>query len=291
MLTLKCLKEYPNIIDKINTYLEPIILKNNLELSLRNYPSYNKNFYYLIKNNIIIKYALDYARYPEKTMSFLCQLSKIMPINDAYDILMIIPFQHFKINNINYNYLTDETIINKLILLLNYNYSWTYVLFNRNISIVMIKELLHKLHDFYFFELFFINTTLNDINKSYQMIISNLNNTNKYKENFMKLRLVKVPHTKAYYLSRYDDIFINKILDIAQYGYYNVEHLSIICYFDEKQINFLKLSRYGFINEIDFNKYKNNIVEKAFLEELFDDTYFEPNDNTFEPDVKRMKVN
>ncbi len=293
MFTIKCLKEYPNIINKINDYLEPIIIKDNIELSLRNYPSYNKKFHYLIKHNIIIKYALDYAKYPEKTMPFLYELSKIMPINYAYEILMNIPFKNVKIYHI--NDINNEKLVTEIIKLLHYNYTWAYVLFRKNISCVMIMDLLNKFHDFYFFELCYINNNYNDLNISYGLMINQLNYTEKYKNNFYKLRLAKVPHSMAYKLSRMENIFIDKIVDISNYGYHNAELLEIICYFDEKQINFLKLSRFGFINEDEFNKYKNNMVQKAFFEELFDDTYLNQNIdfkqvNSSEPLNKKMRV-
>jgi hypothetical protein len=112
----------------------------------------------------------------------------------------------------------------------------------------------------------------------------------KSKENFHKLILAKVSHSIAYSLCRKENVFIDKIVDIANYGYYNANKLSLICFFDDKQISFLKLSRLGYFNEEDFNKFKNNIVEKAFFEQLIDVSNFYIKYSP-EPSNKKIKVN
>ncbi len=267
MLTIRCLNEYPHIINIINNYLDPIFIKRTMELAFIKNSDYHKKINYLFKHNIKIKYALDYAKFPERTMPFLYELSKIIPQDEAFDILMIIPFHNYKLNKIS-NYSNEE----QLIKLLNYNYTWAYLLFKKNISINIIKELLHKFYDFYFFEICFINKTKNDFNESFKLIVKDLNDTFKYKINFYKLRQYKIPHFIAYNLSRLNDNYIDKIIDIAKYGYNDCLLLSHVCFFDEKQIDFLKLCRYGYVYYEDFNKFKNNIFEKALSGNIIDET-------------------
>ncbi len=287
MLTLHCLKEYPNIINKINYYLDPVFIKDNIKLSLINYPNYNKNFDYLIKNNVTINYALMYAIYPERTMPFLCELSKLISLNDAFEILMNIPFKTNKIYNI-YNYnnnIIDDTVNKEIIKLITYNYAWAYVLIKRNINSSMIKNLLNNFYDFHFFELFNINNKVFDINEAYLLMINNLYYLEQYKAVYYKLRMLKIPHSIAYNLCKYDKIFIDKIIDISYYGYYDTKLLNIIIYFDEEQINFLKLARFGYDNIKEFNDAKNNIIENAFFEKIIN-----PDENLLEPLSKKIKL-
>lgn len=278
MLTINCLKEFPDIINKINYYLEPILIiliKDNFRLILRNRINYNLKFEYLIQNNIVIKYALEYAKFPENTLQYICKLSKIISIDDAFDMLTIIPFHNRKLNEI-LNIINDVEVFK----LIHYNYSWTTALLKKNMNINLIKILLQNFYDFYFFEILFINKTTNNYNKSFKLMTKDINSTLTYKINFYKLRQYGVPHIMAYNLSRFNDYYINKIINIAMYGYYDCINLQLICFFDETQIDFLKFCKYGYVDNENFNKVKNNIVEKAFFRDFIDETnsyeLFEP---------------
>ena len=86
-MSIQSLKEYPNIIKKINSYLEPMYINNNLILCIKKNKDYNK-INYLTNNQVPLKYAIDYSRYPDNTMEYIIELSKHMSIENAYDILI-----------------------------------------------------------------------------------------------------------------------------------------------------------------------------------------------------------
>lgn len=297
MLSIKCLKEYPNIIKKINEYLEPVFISDKLNLTIVSDAGFNKKFNYLISNNIPLIYTINYARFPEKTMYYIVELSKIMPLKDAFQILMNIPFKTHTLNDIygfDFETVANETVVNEVIKLMHYNYLWSYVLLRKNFNIKMIKILLNKFYDFYFFEILYTNKETKDFNKSFELVCKNINETLKYRDNYYKLRTAKIPHTTSYYLSRNADDFLERVIDVANNGYYNVENLSLAMFFDENQISFLKLSRMGFVDEESFNKVKNNIFQNAFFEQLIDEKKFINNMKKvelLEPLMKRQKLN
>ncbi len=277
MLSIKCLKEYPNIIQKINEYLEPIFISDKLNLTIVSDSIFNKKFNYLISNNIPLIYTINYARFPEKTMYYIVELSKIMPLKDAFQILMNIPFKTHTLYDI-YSFdnetVVNETVLNEVIKLMNYNYLWSYVLFKKKFSVSMIKILLNKFYEFYFFEILYLNKTTNDFNKSFELVCKCINETKIYRDNYYKLRLAKIPHTTCYYLTRNVDEYINKVIEIANHGYYNADKLWMALFFNDMQMNFLKLSRLGYADEESFNNVKNTIFQNACFEQLIDETEY-----------------
>jgi hypothetical protein len=264
------LVEYPNITKIIDSYLEPI--------HINNFRHKNENeFTYLIKNNIPLKYAIDYARYPPKTLYFIIELSKLMSVDDAYDILMNIPSKQYKINNINVENPLEEhiVIVNKLEKLLCYNYFWGKLFIKLNVDITMIKYLLHTFIDFYFLELFHYNKINNNYNISLNIVIMSIKDTLEYKNIYYKLRNARVPHLIAYKMSRLDGIHVNKIIDIAKAGFYNVDNLVSAVPFNDIQIDFLKLSKCCYTDE-EFSIHKQKIFNNAVSNQLIDVDDFIP---------------
>jgi hypothetical protein len=292
-MSIQSLKPYPNIIEKINSYLEPMFINNNFILSIRNDKQYNNKLHYLTDNNVPFKYSLDYARYPESTMPFIIKLSKIMSIDDAYNILMNIPTRDYKIYNINIDEPLEKhiSIVNKIETILYYNYVWSYILIKNNISIEMIKVLLHKLIDFYFFELLYYNKNINDFNVSLDMVIKSIESTMEYRKTFYKLRTAKVPHIIAYKLCKINNNCIDKIIEVANIGFYNVYNLFLACNFSEIQIDFLKLSRLGYITDEEFDKNKQHIFNNSITEILINTDYFKlKHTSYYEPLAKKQKT-
>ena len=269
-MSISLLKQYPNIIEKINSYLEPMFINNNMKLSIVNSAYYNEKLNYLINNSVPLKYAIDYARYPDITLGYIIELSKVMSIDDAYDILMNVPSREYKINNINIDEPLEEHIIivNNLSKLLHYNYIWSILFVKYNISSNIIKILLHKLVDFYFFELLYYNKTINNYDVSLNMVIKSMSETDEYKNAYYNLRMAKVPQTIAYKLCKTGIININKIIEIANIGFYNVYSLEVAIHFNEIQINFLKLSKFGYVTYEEFNKDKQHIFNNAITQIL-----------------------
>ncbi len=269
MTTLKCLKKYPNIIEKINYYLEPMFLDNNLLINIK-YKTFNSNLYYLTSKNIPFKYSINYAQFPESTMIYFIELAKVIGIDEAYNILTIIPFKDYKLNNINFNNLSEEhmTITNEINKLLNYNYSWAMMFLKQKMEVELIKQLLHGFSDFHFLEIIYINKNLNNFNNSFQYLVNNIENINKFKYNYYLLRQYKIPHPIAYSMSRLNVELFKNIIEVAKAGYYDVKNIIKAAYFDEIQIEFLKLSRYGYVYEEQFNMYKEYIFNNAIEEKL-----------------------
>ena len=253
---LPVFKNHSNIISNINYYLNALALNNNILLNKdnENYQlEYSNNLAYLFNNNIIIKYALEYARYPKNSMIFMVELSKLINQDDAFEILMNIPIINIPL------YLKKITDKNKIHKLLNYNFSWSIILLNKNINIILVKTLLREFVDFYFFELFRINENINDFNKSFQIMIENIDKTLKYKYNYYKLITSKVQHFNAYLWCKYSDNIIERIIDFINHDYNKSEILSICMFLNDNQIDFLKLSRLGYRTFEEFDKEINNI--------------------------------
>jgi hypothetical protein len=292
-MSIQSLKSYPNILKKINSYLEPLFISNNLLLKIRNNKEYNNKLHYLTDNLIPLKYAVDYARYPDTTMQFIVDLSKLISIDDAYNILVNIPMKDYKLYNINIDspLLEHIAISKELHKLINYNYFWCIILLKNNISVEMIKVLLNKLVDFYFFELLYINKTINNYDISFNMVIESINNTIDFKNTYYKLRTAKIPHNNAFKLSRINNIILDKIIVLANLGFYNIPNLSTAIYFDEIQMDFLKLSRLGFDTEEEFDKVKENIFNNAITENLINiDDFINKYVPCPEPLAKKQKI-
>lgn len=259
-MSLWKLIEYPYISQIIYPYIKPV-----------------DKFVYLLNNNIPFKYAIDYSRYPNKTMNFLIELSNLIGVDDAYNVLMNIPSKYYRINDVNIDNPSTEhiSVVEKLDKLINYNYFWCRVFIKFNVDIMMIKYLLHAFVDFYFMELLHYN----NINKNYDIslgiITTNMNDTIEYKNTYYKLRHAQIPYIVAYKMCRLDSKYVNKIVDIANAGYYNIDNLSIAVTFDDIQIDFLKLSRHAYtLEEFDANKQK--IFNNAVLNQLIDADDFIP---------------
>jgi hypothetical protein len=270
-----------------------MFINNNLILSIRHCTYYNQKLKYLINNSVPLKYAIDYARYPENTLGYLIELSKYMSIDNAYEILINIPGKDYKIKDINIDEPVEENIliVNELSKLLHYNYLWSTVFIKYNISIDMIKVLLSKLIDFYFFELLYINKNINNYDISLDMVINSINETMEYRKTFYKLRMAKIPHIIAYKLCRINIIHINKIIEVANIGFYNVYNLYSAGNFSEIQIDFLKLSRLGYITDEEFDKNKQHIFNNSITEILINSDNFKlKNTSYYEPLAKKQKT-
>ena len=257
------LYEDNNIIKLINSY--PLYIHDDILLDCENDKVYNK-LDYLINNNIPINYGTCYANYPIETMDLLIQLSKLIGSKDAYEILMNIPLREYKLYNI------DDKIIKEnnynVIQLLNYNYVWTIILINNNINIDIIKNILNKLVDFYFLELITMNKMMNDQYLAYQNVINSIDITQENKHKYYKLTKVKIPHNIAYYLCNINNIDIDKIIEVAKLGFYNVINLVEANNFNENQIDFLRFSKLGFDTLENFNICKQKIFNNAITEIL-----------------------
>jgi hypothetical protein len=291
-MSIQSLKKYPNIIKKINSYLEPMYINNNLILCIKKNKDYNK-LNYLTNNQVPLKYAIDYSRYPDNTMEYIIELSKHMSIDNAYNILINVPSRNYKLNNINIDEPLEEhiSIVNKIQKILYYNYLWSYVLIKNNISIEMVKVLLHKLIDFYFFELLYYNKTINDFNVSLDMVIKSIESTMEYRNNYYKLRTANVYHIIAYQLCKINNNFIDKIIEVANIGFYNVYTLFLAGNFSEIQIDFLKLSRLCYSTDDEFNIYKQSIFNNAITERLINSDNFKVKHNSCnEPLAKKQKT-
>jgi hypothetical protein len=290
-MSIQLLKPYPNIIEKINSYLEPMFISNNLILKIKSNKYYNDKLHYLTNNKVPLKYAVDYARYPDNTLKYMIELPKFMSFDDAYEILMNIPSHNYKIYNINIDNPLEEhiPIVNELPKLLNYNYFWSVLFVNYNISIDMIKVLLHRLIDFYFLELFYYNNIYNNYDMSLDIVIKSIEETMEYRKEYYKLRAAKIPHVNAYKLCKINNHFIDKIIEVANIGFNNVYNLFLAYNFNEIQINFLKLSRFGYIDE-EFDKYKQSIFNNAITERLINIDYFTVKNISYEPLAKKQKT-
>jgi hypothetical protein len=229
---------------------------NNLEDN----DDYNKKTTYLINNNISQIYAIEYAKFPISTMSYLVDLSKLINQNDAFNVLMNIPYQtKLKLNTIIINSNNIDTVFK----LLKYNFVWGTILIKKNIDIQIVMTLLNEYKDFYYFELCCINDTINDFKLSFNNMIKNRNETLKYKENFYKLKSVGVMHNYAYCWCKNNDIVINNILELIKYDYNIIQMLSFAHLLNEEQMDFLRFSRLGYSTLEEFNKYSNNIFDNA----------------------------
>ena len=230
-----------NIIQCINSYLSPLYITDDILLDCKNDNIYNDKLFYLINYNISISYAMKYAEYPIETMDFLIILSRMIGINDAYDILMNIPLREHKLYDIDKKTIKDYNY--NVIKLLKYNYSWSIILIDNYINADIIKKTLNKLIDFYFFELLSINKTINNQLIAFELVLNSIDNKKEQKNIYYKLAAVKIPHNIAYNLCKLNYINIDKIIEIAQIGFNNVSNLIEANNFDENQIDFLRLSK------------------------------------------------
>ena len=107
----------------------------------------------------------------------------------------------------------------------------------------------------------FGNTRLaiNDFNKSFQIMIENINDTLNYKYNYYKLIKSKVQHFNAYLWCKYPDNIINRMIDLINHDYNKPEILSVCMLLTDNQIDFLKFSRLGYKTVEEFDKEINNI--------------------------------
>jgi hypothetical protein len=234
---------------------------NNLEHD----NDYNKKVIFLINNNITQQYAIEYAKFPISTMTYLVDLSKLINEKDAFNILTNIPHKtELKLNNLNININNIDTIVR----LLKYNFVWGTVLIKKNIHINLVKILLNEYKEFYYFELCFINEITNDYNKSFMIINKNINDTLKYKDNYYKLKSAGVMHNYAYSWCKKNDIIINNILELIKYDYNSISFLETAYVLNEEQMDFLRFSRLGYSTVEQFNKYSNNIFDNA-LNKIF----------------------
>lgn len=256
---LPIFNDTPNIIQKINEYLNMNSINNNYLLNNNNenfYSEYLNKLSILFNNNIIIKYAFEYARFPDKSMRFLIELSKLMSQDDAFEILMNIPNNSTKLNN------RMDISIDKVYKLLNYNFSWSFILLRRKMPISMIKLLLNQFLDFYFFEICMINENFNDFDKSLEYMIKNINNTSEYKRNYYKFIVKKISHLNSYLWCKYDDFIIERMHVLINSGYKD-DIVSFSMFLSNEQVDFLKLSRLGYSSEEEFNNKANDIFYVA----------------------------
>ena len=291
-MSIHSLKLYPNIINIINSYLEPMRIDDNLNLCIKKDKDYINKLKYLTDNNIPFKYSIDYARYPEITMIFIINLAKHMSIENAYEILTNIPMENYKLYNIDVDNPSAEHIIVicNAIKLMHYNYSWSYILIKNNINIEMVKLLLNKYADFYFFELLLLNKTINDLNASLNIVIKSMNETIDYKNKYYKLRNFKISNFTAYNICKENNEYIDNIIEVANIGFNDVYNLHFAGNFNSNQIYFLKLSRLGYYNDEEFERTKQIIFNNAITDILINSEDFTLNNDELEPSTKKQKT-
>jgi hypothetical protein len=291
-MSIHSLKLYPNIINIINSYLEPMRIDDNLNLCIKKDKDYINKLKYLTDNNIPFKYSIDYARYPEITMIFIINLAKHMSIENAYEILTNIPMENYKLYNIDVDNPSAEHIIVicNAIKLMHYNYSWSYILIKNNINIEMVKLLLNKYADFYFFELLLLNKTINDLNASLNIVIKSMNETIDYKNKYYKLRNFKISNFTAYNICKENNEYIDNIIEVANIGFNDVYNLHFAGNFNSNQIDFLQLSRLGYSTDEEFERNKQIIFNNAITDILINSEDFTLNNDELEPSAKKQKT-
>jgi hypothetical protein len=237
------LNKKPKILKKINYYLEPLVINNKFKLSLIKKDK-DSNIYY----------ALMYTLYPIYINNFI-ELSKLITPKEAYNILMIISL-------IKKNREIDNETKLKMI---NYNYTWCKLLLYYNLDLNTIKNLLNNYLDFHYIELIFINNNINNIVQSFNIMneYKDYYNTIKNKQHYYYLRKYNIPHLDAYVLSKYDDESIMKMVQLINCGFNELKYLLMVNNLTVNQIDFLKLSRLGYIDNAEFNNIKFSIFDNA----------------------------
>jgi hypothetical protein len=258
-------KNNQKIINKINYFLDPLMINTKFKLILKNG---NNNTYY---NNTY--YNLMYTLYQPHINHFI-ELSKIITDKEAYEVLMIIPSIKKTFTNIN---------MDIKLKMINYNYTWFKILSYYKLHLNIIKNLLNNYIEFYYIEMIYIYHKIKDIYKAYEIM-----NENKHYfytliniKNYYYLRIYNIAHFSAYALSKFDHESIIKMCELIKSGYNETKYLSLTPILTIHQIEFLKLSRLGYNNDEEFNKKKDIIFNNAINLDLINTENFEPKNKIF----------
>jgi hypothetical protein len=265
------------------THINPLYIP---DISLVIY--YNDKLHSLLQYGIPFKYAIYYAEYPKETMEYLIILSRMVGVDDAYEILMNIPKKDIKICDI------EKKNINMIYVkkVLSYNYSWSVMLLKKKINVKIIKKILNEINDFYFLELLYVNRKIENEFVSYELVKMDFKNTKTQMDIYYSLTAVKIPQDVAHLLCKMKGLNISKIIDIALMGFNNVQYLNKANDFDEYQIDFLRLSKLGYSHFEEFDKVKQTIFDNAIAKNLIiDDEYLYHQYNLIiEPSTKKQKT-
>ncbi len=217
---------------------------------------YVKYEYILFFNNISHK-SCDY---------FLDLCYKNINQDDAYNILMSIPFIKKKNTLEEINYIRPEII--------NYNYKWCLALLSHNFPIQIIQNLLTHFFEYYYINIIYINMIIKNPYSSYVVMREFIPITQKYAQIYYQLKLRNIEALMAYDMATINNI-TRYIYELICYDYTDLEFVKKAIYLSKEQLDFLKFSRYCYSSIEVFNKYKYNIFSNALNKNFININDFE----------------
>ncbi len=161
---------------------------------------YVKYEYILFFNNISHK-SCDY---------FLDLCYKNINQDDAYNILMSIPFIKKKNTLEEINYIRPEII--------NYNYKWCLALLSHNFPIQIIQNLLTHFFEYYYINIIYINMIIKNPYSSYVVMREFIPITQKYAQIYYQLKLRNIEALMAYDMATINNI-TRYIYELICYDY------------------------------------------------------------------------